>query len=252
MPGLPPLIIAVLAQGIALLLLKLLAPLLPDLLPARLLLQGSVAAMAGRLLKLPYWWVPINLLLPLAVVATLSLQLPPWLFLLTFVALALIQWNSSSEQVPLYLSNRKTWQAIERHLPSQGKLHFADLGSGLGGALFYLARQRPEGQFVGIESAPLPFAIAWCRLKLSGLNNLQLRYGSFWNTELGEFTVVYAFLSPIPMTRLFEKIQREMPAGSLFISNSFRVAGQDADEVISVDDRRRTRLYFWKLRDRVS
>lgn len=252
MPGLPPLINAVLAQAIALLLVKLFAPLLPELLPARLLLQGSIAAMAGRVLKLPYWWAPINLLIPLAVVTTLSLQLPPWLFLIAFVALALFQWNSGSERVPLYLTNRKTWRALEQLLPQQGQLRFLDLGSGLGGALFYLARQRPDGEFTGIESAPLPFAIAWCRLKLSGLTNLQIRYGNFWGEELSRYNVVYAFLSPVPMARLFDKAQKELPANSLFISNSFAVPAQDADEIIFVDDRRKTRLYCWRLRDKAS
>jgi hypothetical protein len=47
--------------------------------------------------------------------------------------------------------------------------------------------------------------------------------------------VVYAFLSPAPMPRLWEKICAEMKPGSLFISNSFPVPGQAPDRVIEVD-----------------
>lgn len=244
---LPPLVLALLAQGTALLLVKLLAPLMPDLLAAQLLLQGSFAAMAGRWLKLPYWWVPINLLLPLAIVTTLALQLPPWMYLLAFVALLLIQWNSGTERVPLYLSNRKTWQQLEQLLPVGTAVRFIDVGSGLGGTLLYLARRRPESHFVGIESAPLPFVFSWLRLKVSGVKNVELRYGNFWQETLSLYNVVYAFLSPVPMSRLYEKASTEMDEGSLFISNSFNVPEKAADQVIDVADRRRTRLYCWRI-----
>jgi SAM-dependent methyltransferase len=247
MGQLPPLLLAVLAQGIALLLVKLLPPLMPEMLAARLILQGSIAAMAGRLLKLPFWWVPINLLLPLAVVTTLTLELPSWLFLLAFIALLLIQWNSGSEQVPLYLSNRKTWQQLEKLLPQASETCFVDVGSGLGGTLFHLARRHPAGHFTGIESAPIPFAISRLRLKLSGLKNVELRYGSFWNEELSHYNVLYAFLSPVPMQRLYDKARHEMKRGSLFISNSFTVPGAEAERVLEVNDRRRTKLYYWRL-----
>jgi SAM-dependent methyltransferase len=246
-PRLPPLILLVLAQGTALLLLKLIAPLLPEAIYIQLLIQGAIAALAGHLLRLPRWWLPINLLLPLAVTLTLTLHLPSWLFLLAFLALWLLQWNSNSEQVPLYLSNHKTWQALEMLLPSHN-IHFIDLGSGLGGTLFHLAKRHPQGHFVGIESAPLPYAIARLRLAISGLKNVELRYGNFWNADLTHYNVLYAFLSPIPMQRLFNKANEEMVEGSLFISNSFIVPNHPAEQIIQVDDRRKTQLHCWRTK----
>lgn len=244
---LPPLILLVLAQATALLLSKLATPLLPEPLYVQLLLQGSLAAIAGYLLRLPRWWLPINLLLPIAVVSTLALQLPPWLFLIAFLILWLLQWNSSSEQVPLYLSNHKTWQALETLLP-QHDIRFIDLGSGLGGTLFHLARRQPQGSFVGIESAPLPYALARLRLAFSGLKNVELRYGNFWNVDLGLYNVVYAFLSPVPMKKLYDKANLEMKQGSLFISNSFSVAEHPAEQIHQVDDRRNTQLHCWWIK----
>lgn len=241
---LPPLILLVLAQGCGLLFLKLVSPLLPETITIHLLLQGSIAALAGHLLRLPRWWLPINLLLPFAAAYTLSLLLPPWIFLLAFLILWLVQWNSSSEQVPLYLSNRKTWQVLEHLLP-QHNIHFIDLGSGLGGTLFHLARRHPHGYFIGVESAPLPYAIARIRLRLSGLKNIELRYGNFWNIDLSPYNVLYAFLSPVPMKKLFDKASEEMKEGSLFISNSFSVPDHPAEQIHQVDDRRKTQLHCW-------
>lgn len=247
MGRLPPLLLALAAQLLALLLVGFFAEALPSEPLPRLILQGSIAAMIGRLLQLPYWWVPIQLLLPAAVAFTISLALPPWVFLLAFLSLLLLQWNSAADRVPLYLSNRKTWQALAEVLPIDGGHHLVDIGSGLGCTLFYLARERPDLRFSGIESAPLPYAIAWLRLKWSRLPNVHLIYGNFWKEKLSDYDLLYCFLSPVPMQGLYDKARREMRAGSLFISNSFAVPGIPADHTVSVPDRRQTQLYCWRL-----
>jgi hypothetical protein len=240
-------LLAVASQLLALLVIMLAAEAMPSLPAARLILQGAIASLIGRLLRLPYWWVPINLMLPLAVVYTAALALPPWLYLLAFVALLLLQWNSGAERVPLYLSNRPTREALAGLLPEGPGHHLVDIGSALGGTLLYLARRRPDMRFSGIESAPLPYAIAWLRLKWARQPNVRLIYGNFWKESLREYDLLYAFLSPIPMQALFDKAKQEMPAGSLFISNSFTVPDTPAGKAVSVSDRRHTRLYCWRL-----
>ena len=110
-----------------------------------------------------------------------------------------------------------------------------------------LARQRPDGHFTGIESAPLPFALAWLRLRFAGLANVKLLFGNYRSHGLGEYDVVYAFLSPVPMPDLFDQAKQEMKSGSLLISNTFDVPGHPADEAVEVADRRQTSLYLWRL-----
>jgi len=41
----------------------------------------------------------------------------PWIFLLVFVALSLVYWNTVHNQVPLYLTTRATWVALAELLP---------------------------------------------------------------------------------------------------------------------------------------
>jgi hypothetical protein len=48
------------------------------------------------------------------------------------------------------------------------------------------------------------------------------------------------------MPALWNKIQREMRPGSLFISNSFAVPGVEANRVIELADARQTRLYCYR------
>jgi hypothetical protein len=101
--------------------------------------------------------------------------------------------------------------------------------------------------FVGIESAPLPFAIARLRLVLSGLPNLAITYGDLWKQDLSEYQAVYCFLSPEPMTRLYSKARQEMMPGSQLISNSFGVPDIVPDEVVSIEDRRQTELLIYRF-----
>ena len=156
-------------------------------------------------------------------------------------------WNAARDRVPLYLSNRLTWSALAELLPERPDPAFLDAGSGLGGTLAHLARQRPRGRFTGIESAPLPYAFCWLRLRVLGPANARLAYGDFWQEDLSRYDVVYCFLSPEPMPALYRKVCAEMRPGSLFISNSFEVPGAPADEIVKVADRRRTRLFVWRL-----
>ena len=208
---------------------------------------GGIAAFIGRLLGLANWWVAVQIGFPVAVVSALWLELPAYVWLALFVATLLVYWNSFRGGVPLYLSNTTTWAAIEDLLPQKPGVRFIDLGGGIGGTVMHLAASRPDGEFVSIESAPLPFFISWLRKVISGRSNVRVVYGDYWKLSLKPFDAAYAFLSPRPMVDLYSKVQAEMQKGAVFISNSFEVSGHPADEIMELDDRRRSRLHVWRL-----
>jgi len=64
------------------------------------LLQGGLAALISRLRGLAAWWQLIQAAFPVALVGTLSLQLPPVVFLLAFIALTALYWTTFRTQVP--------------------------------------------------------------------------------------------------------------------------------------------------------
>lgn len=209
------------------------------------ILQGCFAAIISQLLVTPRWWVPIHMFfLPMVVVA-IQLQIPPTFYAIGFLALALIYWSSFRTQVPLFLSNRMTVHRLAIWLPDEKPLRILDIGSGTGSFALTLARLRPDWQINGIETAPAPYALS--RLLARKLSNLHFMRGDFWHHSLGDYDLVYAFLSPVPMPDLWRKARREMRPGSLLVSNSFDIPDQCADEVISVDDRRGTRLYIYRI-----
>lgn len=207
-------------------------------------LQGLCAALVSWRLEAPRWWWLIHLLfMPLAVLA-LALRIAPGWYLLAFLLTLLVFWRTDKSHVPLYLSNADTAMAIADLLPAQG-CNFIDLGCGDGHLLRRLADARPECRFTGVEHAPATWLLA--KLMNLGRPNVNIRYGDFWQQNLGRYDVVYAFLSPAPMQSLADKARAEMQEGKLLISNSFPLPNQETEALIEVDDRRQTRLFCYKI-----
>ncbi len=217
----------------------------PSLLSAGLL-QGLLAAVLGKRLGLSAWWLPINLLFVPGLLLLNGQQLPPALLLSAFVLLLLLNWNSLRERVPLYLSGQNTLRELEQLLAAlPANLRFIDLGCGLAGALAKLSKRYPQAHFVGVETAPLVFLLAW--LRCLPRRNCQIRYRNLWQQPLAEFNVVYCFLSPAPMPRLWAKARSEMAAGALLISNTFTIPDVAPDQLIELHDWRSSRLLIWRL-----
>ena len=221
-------------------------------------LQGVLAAAITWRLALAPWWRVIQLLFPLALLTTLALQLPPSIFLVIFLVLLGWYWSTFRTQVPYYPSHAAVWDAVRQQLPppqSGKRLRVVDIGSGLGGFVLYLARTRPDIECVGIELAPLPWAVSWLRARLAGSGRAGMadgladaagivsapvrpRFlrGDYEQLDFSQFDLVFAYLSPAAMDGLWRKAQAEMLTGSALISYEFAIDGREADLVIHATD----------------
>lgn len=211
---------------------------------------GALALGCTVLRGLDRWWWPIQALFAPAIWLTLRIDLPPGVYLAAFALLALIYGSTFRTQVPLFLSSRRVWRAVESLLPparADRPLRFVDLGSGLGGLLAFLGRRRPDGSYMGFEIAPLPALLSRLRFRVLGPANVHVVWRSFWPEDLGDYDFVFAFLSPVPMPELWAKARREMRAGSVFVSCGFPVPGVEADVVLEAGDRRGTCLHVWRM-----
>jgi SAM-dependent methyltransferase len=207
------------------------------------LAEGLLAGLLSRTLGLPNWWQLINLgFFPLVMLA-LSAELSPHWYLAGFMMLALTSAGAVFTRVPLYLSSRQAWQTVASRLPKGNEVSVVDLGCGLGGLLAHLAHARPGAILRGVDAAPLPWLISRLRLH----NRASVRFGSLWDEDLTGSDVVYAYLSPAPMARLWQKARQEMKPGSLFISNTFAIPGIEPDEVVELNDLSRARLLLWRM-----
>lgn len=248
---LPLIVWALLAQGLAALCLVAIVQAafqgggveLP--LIAKLFLQSVFASAFTVLFRLPRWWLIIQFLAPFCFFGAFILNLGAWPFLVVFIIILLLFWNSAIDRVPLYLTNNKTRDALANELAGAPAGLFTDLGCGFGGTLIHLARRFPDWQFVGVEASPLIWACARIRQRLLGCSNIEIRRENLWHTDIADADILYCFLSPAPMPRLFERFRAEAKRNCLLISNSFTVPGAPADRRIEVSDRRKTRLHIW-------
>lgn len=207
--------------------------------------QGGIAAATSLAQRSDRWWPLIHLLFAPSALLVARLNLDPAWFLAGFILLVLIFGSSFRTQVPLFLSNRLTADTLNELLPDASQARVIDLGSGTGSAVCALAKRHPAAKFVGIESSLLPLLIS--QVAARGLANCSLRRGDFWREKLTDYDVVYAFLSPVPMPRLWRKARAEMKRGSLLISNSFPIPGATPERIVAVGDHRGTQLFLYRV-----
>lgn len=211
---------------------------------AAALVQGLLAAALSRWRKLAPWWMAIQLLFPLALLAGVGLRLPPWLFLAGFLILLFVYWSTFRTQVPYYPSGKRAWDAVAGLLPPDRPVYLVDIGSGLGGLVLELARRRPESTFAGIELAPLPWLVSWVRARLAVGANARFVRGDYEQLDFGDCDVLFAYLSPAAMGALWRKACAEMRPGALLLSYEFGIAGQAPDLTV-VPAGRGPALYGW-------
>lgn len=218
--------------------------------PALLGLAGLAAAALALMWRLPWWWGLIELLFPTALALGAGLALPAWVPALLLGFSLLLFGGVMVSRVPLWLSGRQAramlCAELPQLLPGRHDLDVADLGAGIGGMLVALWRSNRCARCTGIEWAPLPFALGWLRLRLAGFPG-RWRLASLWAQPLGSHDLVFAFLSPAAMPRLWDKACAEMRPASWLVSYRFAIPGVSPDRRLQVGGGADDVLLMWRM-----
>ncbi len=190
-------------------------------------------------LRLPWWWLPIQALLPVLAVAAAGAPVPGWAWLAAAALAALVFGGGVWTRVPLYLSNQAAVAALAELLPPGGRL--VDLGCGTGTVVAGLRRRRSDAVVGGVEASPGTWL--WARLRCGR----GIRLGSLWDQPLDGIQVAYAFLSPEPMPALWEHARGRLAPGSLLVSNTFAIPGVEPERIIPLPGRADARLLVYRV-----
>lgn len=214
-------------------------------LAAFVLLQGALGALLAYMCRMAWWWSAILAVFPVAALLVNQLALPPLFFLAVFFILLVVFWTTFRSQVPFYPSNPDVWREVDKLLPTDRAFRFIDIGSGFGGAVMHLSARHPQGEFTGIEIAPLPWLTSLIRAKMTGSRGRFVR-GDYTRLDFARYDVVFAYLSPAAMPALWEKASADMVKGSLLLSYEFIVEEKKPDLIIKTHENGET-LYGWNM-----
>ena len=113
-----------------------------------------------------------------------------------------------------------------------------ELGSGDGRILFEIAKRGYD--VVGVEINLVMVIISNIRIFFSPYRNkIKVYWGNFWSFDASGFNTVFCYLFPITMDKIYEKLNKEMKAGSKIISNTFK-----SNNAKEVDKKGRVFVYF--------
>ncbi len=100
--------------------------------------------------------------------------------------------------------------------------------------------------FIGIEVGPLRWFVADAKKIFSSRKNLSALYRDMWHYPLTDIDIVYTFLSPTALPRIWQKVSAELRPSSTFMTLVFPVPTQ-SDKTIAVKDETASELYIHRI-----
>jgi len=120
-----------------------------------------------------------------------------------------------------------------------------ELGSG-DGRFLRSAVKKYNVKGLGIEIQPWLLIYARIRSKMQHLKNISFKNQNFFNADLSQADVIFAFLLPPTLKKLRPKFLKECKPNVIIISHGFRIEGFEK-YLFNQLDHQPYRTYFYKL-----
>lgn len=207
--------------------------------------QATFAVVLCTMAKMASWWRWIHGVFPFALWLMSQSSLPNELYLFGFLISLGVFWTTFRSQVPFFPSRPVVWKKVAQLIPHQQSVRMIDIGSGLGDLSMAIAKMRPNSRVEGIEVAPLPWLISRLRATLSR-SRATFMLGDYYTLDFADYDIVFAYLSPAAMPKLYQKAQAEMQSGSFLVSYEFEIPGVAPTFVMQQPDNIPD-IYVWKM-----
>ncbi|MES2206645.1 MAG: hypothetical protein V4525_07605 [Pseudomonadota bacterium] len=200
---------------------------------------AALSALIATLLHRAWWWIALHGSLPLLGYLLLSFDIPSYVYLILFLILIIFFGTGSLRRAPLFLSGHSAWEKVAEFIPTEA--HVLDAGCGFAGLLHYLFMHRPDLKLAGSDLAWMPYLISYFR---SYNTSIQIYHKDLWQLNWANYDVIFVFLSPDPMQKVWEKFQAEMKPESWLISYHFSIDNHPPSFTMMTKENHS--IYCWK------
>lgn len=109
---------------------------------------------------------------------------------------------------------------------------FLEVWCGNARVCLYIAQRFPAAKIVGIELSPLMYIIAYIRVKLSRVKNIEIRYWNALKYDWSYYSVIYVFWLPETVTKkIFPKLKAQFRKDGRFFSYCFKMTNTYFHEI---------------------
>ena len=147
--------------------------------------------------------------------------------------------------VPFVPTRNKSLDQIFDFIEFNQKDVFYDLGSGDGRLPFYIAKKY-NIKAVGVELNPLLHVFCLFKKWLTKSEKVQFYRRNFFNLDLKEATIIYLFLFPEVVEKLYPKFINECRHGTIVVSHGFKIKKLESKKVAELPNKPFA-TYFYRL-----
>lgn len=122
---------------------------------------------------------------------------------------------------------------------------FFDLGAG-DGRLVFFANRRYGIKAVGIELNPILYLYSRFKARVTGNQAVKFYRRNFFDQNLSEATVIYLFLFPEVVNRLYPKFKKECKKGTIIISHGFQITALSS-QMVQTLTKKPFSTYYYRL-----
>lgn len=143
-------------------------------------------------------------------------------------------------------SQQKVRKMIQESLPTQLRGNVVELGTGWKSTASSLAIYFPEATITSYSTSPLPCLLAWIKQRFRPLPNLTVSWQDFFIPSLDHAQAVICYLYPGSMSRLKEKLEKELAPGTFIVSYLCAIPGWQPIRILELDDIYHSKIYVYQ------
>jgi SAM-dependent methyltransferase len=162
----------------------------------------------------------------------------------TLLLLSTFITNFFFARVPYVPSAKSPLKQLFKKFPFKKNQLIYDLGCGDG--RFLIQAEHKFGiRGIGYEVAPLPYLIAII-YRLLSRSKVKIRFGNFFKADLRDADIIFCYLYPEIVQKVYQKVSRECRPGTKLISNTFSIKNLEPVEIY-YDSKKRPQIYIYQI-----